>query len=166
MQITYMIIRRRSSDAFQSSMRRSWDRGREATTTTITELTLLPEMGVIQVAFLAARFRVDAPTSTPTPLLMIRRASPVRIPPPVPLYLVVFFWGGLLWIEMMGRSGFTPPKHKGFWILLRIVRVYPQSSRTGFLFAGIVEVGCVWDIVIVPVSELWNMGSLLQPTHL
>lgn len=112
MQITYMIIRRRSSDAFQSSMRRSWDRGREATTTTITELTLLPEMGVIQVAFLAARFRVDAPTSTPTPLLMIRRASPVRIPPPVPLYLVVFFWGGFCGLRWWGGVASLLPNIK------------------------------------------------------
>lgn len=135
---TYRAIGRGVSYTFQSNMRRTRYWGRDATAT-IAWLALLPAMGVI---------RID------TPLLMIGSASPVA------LKLVVFFWGRLVEIEKMGRCD------KSLWILLRIVGVYPQSSRTGSLFSGIVEVGCVWDIVIVPVSELWDMASLLlQPTH-
>ena len=53
------------------------------------------------------------------------------------------------------------PGHKGIRVILRIIGVEILSSRT-FIFVCILEIFRVWDVIAVPVAELWNMCRLLQ----
>lgn len=125
---------------------------------------------MIRVAFIAAIFWCDA-LFAPN-FWLINCVPLVSMMPCMSLNVLFSYrWIWLTGIDMerilkcmVISINFCAPchVHEGLWILLWIIWVH---LHTGFLFARIVKVRGVRNIIVVPATKFWDMGVFLQPRH-
>lgn len=69
-------------------------------------------------------------------------------------------WNGLDWIENLFHVT-DGSRHEDLWILLRVIRIYPDSD---FLLACIIKVGRVSNFIVAPVpaAKFGDVGAMLR----